>query len=336
MAAMIAVSLLIAALAATPIQPTCARFGAAERLTTLGLNTLIESSGLAISAADPNLLWTHNDSGDAPVIYAFGLDGAERGRITLEGAFADDWEALGLGPCGGKTCLVVGDIGSTRRQGSEMVLWRFVEPAAPGAGETQALTAQRLTLTFNDPPFDAEGLAVDPRNGDIFIIEKSLDQIFSVYRVAAAAWDGPSAQTVPETLWAIQLRGGIEASLVTQADIDPSGSELFIGTYGAGFRLPIKRNSDAVITSFGEPIPGPIYGDGQCEAGAYAPDGLSIWFTCEAAEAPLARANCVEQTAGETPPAEPAASCSCAGAGSAALLLWILPLGLCRRYLGRH
>ena len=34
---------------------------------------LIESSGVAVSRAYPDVLWSHNDSGDGPYVYATDL-----------------------------------------------------------------------------------------------------------------------------------------------------------------------------------------------------------------------------------------------------------------------
>jgi len=323
-------------IAGTP-QPACARFGAAQKVAELPAGNLPESSGLALSAAHPGVLWTHNDSGGSPSLFAYTLGGEALGRVDLAGAHADDWEAMAIGPCGDATCLVVGDIGSTRSEPSEMVLWRIEEPQPPGAGTVLEVTPQRLTLTFDDAPFDAEGLAVDPSTGDVLLTQKALDTRFQVFRVPAAAWAHPSGRATPELLWVVQLGGGLEASLVTQADIDPSGSELFVGTYGAGFRLPIGRDDDGIILSFGEPGPGPIYGEGQCEAGAYAPDGLSLWFTCEAEPTPLARADCVERSAPAAAELEPNApsGCGCNGGATTGLwaILWVLLARLRRRYI---
>ena len=312
-------------MAGTP-QPACARFGPAQKVVELPSGNLPESSGLALSSTHEGVLWTHNDSGGSPSFFAYTLSGDALGRVDLTGAHADDWEAMAIGPCGDATCLVVGDIGSTRPEPSERVLWRIEEPAPPGAGEVLEVTAQRLTLTFEDAPSDAEGLAVDPRSGDILLTQKALDTRFQVFRIPAAAWAIPSARVTPELLWVVQLGGGLEASLVTQADIDPSGSELFVGTYGAGFRLPIERDGDGLISSFGEPGPGPIYGEGQCEAGAYAPDGLSLWFTCEAERTPLARADCAEPNEPSGPKPNEPSSCGCSGHAPAGW--WVLLFAL--------
>src|SRR2546425_2345850 len=60
---------------------------------------LIESSGVAVSHAHPGVLWSHNDSGDGPYLYATDLTGADRGRVLVSGAENEDWEDMALGPC---------------------------------------------------------------------------------------------------------------------------------------------------------------------------------------------------------------------------------------------
>src|SRR5438876_6301733 len=60
---------------------------------------LVESSGVAVSRAYPGVLWTHNDSGDGPYLYATDLRGTDRGALLVPGAQAIDWEDMSLGPC---------------------------------------------------------------------------------------------------------------------------------------------------------------------------------------------------------------------------------------------
>jgi hypothetical protein len=76
---------------------------------------LIESSGVAVSHAYPGVLWTHNDSGDGPYLYATDLRGTDRGALLVPGAQAIDWEDMSLGPCpprvNADTCIYLADTG---------------------------------------------------------------------------------------------------------------------------------------------------------------------------------------------------------------------------------
>src|ERR1700704_1547269 len=59
---------------------------------------LVESSGVAVSHTYPGVLWTHNDSGDGPYLYATDLRGADRGALLVPGAQAIDWETCRSAP----------------------------------------------------------------------------------------------------------------------------------------------------------------------------------------------------------------------------------------------
>ena len=58
-----------------------------------------ESSGIAVSRTHRGLLWTHNDSGDGPYLYATDTTGADRGARRLPVDDPIDWEDMAEGPC---------------------------------------------------------------------------------------------------------------------------------------------------------------------------------------------------------------------------------------------
>src|SRR3954464_7281661 len=53
-----------------------------------------EASGLAPSHRMPGVLWTHNDSGGDPVLFAVNSDGSLRGRLRVDGVSNLDWEDI--------------------------------------------------------------------------------------------------------------------------------------------------------------------------------------------------------------------------------------------------
>ena len=57
-----------------------------------------ETSGLVVSAKNPDTLWTNNDSGDSARVFAISPTGALRGIYPLDGATALDWEDIAIGP----------------------------------------------------------------------------------------------------------------------------------------------------------------------------------------------------------------------------------------------
>src|SRR6187431_486358 len=53
-----------------------------------------ESSGLAASPCQPNVYWTHNDSGDDAFIFAMDSTGKDLGTFEVTNAHNDDWEDI--------------------------------------------------------------------------------------------------------------------------------------------------------------------------------------------------------------------------------------------------
>src|SRR5687767_3394126 len=77
---------------------------------------ITESSGLAASRCQPNVLWTHNDSGDGPYIYAIDPSGANLGTFKVPNAENEDWEDIaGFKDTDGRCYLFIGEIGNTEK-----------------------------------------------------------------------------------------------------------------------------------------------------------------------------------------------------------------------------
>ncbi len=65
---------------------------------------IAESSGLAVSRRTPGLLWSHNDSGSAAVLFALDTTGTVRGRVRVP-IRALDWEDVSAARCPSGNCL---------------------------------------------------------------------------------------------------------------------------------------------------------------------------------------------------------------------------------------
>jgi hypothetical protein len=120
------------------------------------------------SRSSPGAMWTHNDSGDDPVIYCIRAMGRPCGAWRLTGASAFDWEDIAWGPGPGTGYLYVGDIGDNLRVRSEIVIYRVPEPevsdvAGPGLFETAP--SEALRFTYPGAPRDAETAPSGPVPG---------------------------------------------------------------------------------------------------------------------------------------------------------------------------
>ncbi len=147
---------------------------AADRATvllTIRDPRITESSGLAASARHPGVLWTHNDSGDAPRVFAVGPDGRVLATLTLRGAVARDWEAMAAGrDPAGRPALFLADIGDNLHGAWPSVsVYRVTEPAVL---RDATVAATRYRFRYADGARDAEALLVDPKSNRLYVASK--------------------------------------------------------------------------------------------------------------------------------------------------------------------
>src|SRR3954465_5904713 len=64
---------------------------------------LRESSALAMSASRPGVLYTINDSGNEPILFALDTTGSDRGAWRVKKSTNVDWEALAIGACAARS-----------------------------------------------------------------------------------------------------------------------------------------------------------------------------------------------------------------------------------------
>ncbi|HEV3498647.1 MAG TPA: hypothetical protein VHA34_20090 [Actinomycetes bacterium] len=116
------------------------------------------------------MLWTHNDSGDDPRLYAVGAEGRTVATLTLAGVDARDWEALAAGRDDrGQPALFVGDIGDNQGLWPDVSVYRVPEPAR--LGDT-TVPAVRYRLRYPDGAHNAEALLVNPRSNRLYVATK--------------------------------------------------------------------------------------------------------------------------------------------------------------------
>ncbi len=194
---------------------------------------LTESSGAAMSAITPGVVWTHNDSGDGPYLYATDSAGRDLGRRRVEGAHATDWEDLAAGPCvivPGR-CLYVGDIGDNRRRRRHVVVYRLREPPPPRAPSDTLGTAPLLDsigLRYPGRPHNAEALAVTG-DGTLFLITKDVRGPPRLFRGDVR---NAGAREELAALGALAMAGSaLTGRLATGAAVSPGDSLLVVRTY---------------------------------------------------------------------------------------------------------
>jgi len=233
---------------------------------------LVESSGVAVSRAYPDVLWTHNDSGDGAYLYATDLRGTDRGALLVPGAQAIDWEDLSLGPCPvafplqprspksiASTCIYLADTGDNLEFRPFVTIYAVPEPAPPErASDTSGTTRAPavLRLRYPDGPHDVEAVYVSPRDTAVYFVSKGATRgsAIRVYRVDRRAWRTPDTTSdivVATLVQTLDIRPSSEAGrVVTAGAIRPDGRLVAIRTYteiylfysGVGGRLLPARD----------------------------------------------------------------------------------------------
>ena len=140
---------------------------------------LSELSGLVASRSQPGVLWTHNDSGDGPRLYAIDSKGTLLASYALQGVTATDWEAIAIGggPNPGQDYLYVGDIGDSSGNRQEVNILRVPEPnvqrSRPPKTDIPLADVENYPLRYPDRTRDAEALLVDPITNEVLLVHKS-------------------------------------------------------------------------------------------------------------------------------------------------------------------
>ena len=224
---------------------------------------LVESSGIAPSARVRGVLWTHNDSGDEPRLYATDSAGDDLGSVLLAGAANVDWEDLGSGPCPDHPgwCLYPADIGDNRHSRNRIVVYRLAEPEPPrGRADTlrRVPIESARALRYPDPPHDAEALAVEP-SGRILIITKELLRPALVFRVPLRHTEQrPGEVDTLELVAPLDLVPSLpRLRLVTGAGVSPDGRLMVVRTYSSlhFFRLRGDSLPEPITPNTGLTIP---------------------------------------------------------------------------------
>lgn len=86
---------------------------------------LDEASGLLVSKKYPNILWSHNDSGDKPYLYALDAQTLKLiSKIKIKKAKHVDWEDITYH----QGNIVIGDFGNNKNKRKDLTLYTIKEP----------------------------------------------------------------------------------------------------------------------------------------------------------------------------------------------------------------
>jgi len=244
-----------------------------------------EISGVVASRQHQDLLWVHNDSGDAARIYAIHTSGTLLATVELSGVNANDYEDIAIDP---QNRIYVGDIGGNAPDKlSSFEVHRFDEPLVDPTGATGTIrvSPERLTLNYPAGAHDAETLLVDPSTGDLFVLTKT-GGTSVLFRAAAPLVAGSNVTL--EQVHSLELGG----ELTTGGDISPGGDWIAVRTYGSLYAWSRAAGTSVAAAMAGPQLRWEARGEDQGEAMGFASDGLAYFTISEGDAVPIYRYAC--------------------------------------------
>lgn len=221
-----------------------------------------ESSGLARSGVHPGVLYTHNDRGGLPHVFAIDSSGT-RAVLRLATTMVD-WEDAATTPDGR---LWIGDIGDNDLVRSEISVLVVDEPDVLTGAD---LPVQTYRFAYPDGPHDAEALLVHPTDGRVLIVTKD---------VAGGRVFGAPVQLALGDVNRLQDLGPAPPN-VTGGDYSPDGSSFVLRNQGRAFFY------DQIGS---EPVVVPLPDQPQGESVTYTPDAGRILVGSEGARSAILR-----------------------------------------------
>jgi len=275
----------------------------ANQVGLIDSDTIREASGLACSSLNAELLWTHNDSGGQPVLYAIDQTGHFRGSVRLAGVKNVDWEDIASFTLDGRAWLLVADVGDNNANRRNCMLHIVPEPdpaMLSPQNEVLSAVAWSIPIHYVKGPRDCEAVSVDPKEEKVYLLSKRTHppEIFEVplrlppdHKVAPLTAVGtfthvprPSAW---DKLWPVPT--GRYRAQPTGMSFAPDGSTAAVLTYGQVLLLPRRPGQSWLTALTALPQILPLSGVQQAEGICFSQDGHALFVTGEQKSAPLVR-----------------------------------------------
>lgn len=275
-----------------------ALYGEPKLLGELDDPRIFESSGLAASRRTPGVLWTHNDSGNPPQLFAIDTQGRTLATVTVTGEGVEnvDWEDICSYQLDGQPFLLIADIGDNAARRRQCRLYILPEPQIDPTQTGRTLSAEVQTtvvIRYDGGPRNCEAVAVDtssPKTRGIYLASKTAIGPCAIlwvvlpasdYRGELAAVMGGSTMWTPGSTFAPRRIATPWVPMVTAMDISPDGRRAVLATYDRAYEY--ARNDDETwadaFSRSGRPITLPAQRQG--EAMCYGHDGRSLYVTSE-------------------------------------------------------
>ncbi len=255
-----------------------------------------EISGFAASRVHPGILWTHNDSGGTPTLYAIDSHAARRAKVEITNVSNFDWEDMAAFRYRDRDWLLIADTGDNGGIRRQMQLHIVPEPTELADGVTEAV--RTIEFAWPDGARDCEAVGVDATSRSILLVSKKRVPP-ELYRISLDA-DSSAGPVVAERIGLIRFVNqpslqdlqrnpvyGRYRAQISGMDISSDGRRMVVLNYLSALIYLRGENeswSDAVRH---RPIPAPFPWVTQAEAVAFSPSGDTLWIGSEILPAPL-------------------------------------------------
>lgn len=191
---------------------------------------LNELSGIIGSFKNPDMFWTHNDSGDSARIFLIDSKARLRTVVSLQGIDAVDTEDIARYEQNGKSFLVLADIGDNRGVRKDIQLYVFEEPKYVEGKNVLVIPRAQIKcirLNYADNARDAEALFIDPLDLKGYLISKR------ELRVGVYPFDVKDAKDGDAQV--LHRMTSLPMTFITAADISKDGKRVLLKNLGQVF-----------------------------------------------------------------------------------------------------
>ncbi|MEZ5346408.1 MAG: hypothetical protein R2681_12735 [Pyrinomonadaceae bacterium] len=255
-------------------------------------NEITESSGITQSRCSKNVFWTHNDSGNAGLIFALNEKGEKLSTWKVSGAKSVDWEDIASARDENGNCLLfIGDIGNNARTRGELTIYKIREPKVAdsdrSSGESNPkITEKAIAISVSYPDFrhNAETLLVHPKTLDLYILTKRISGASGVYKLSVNELKEKNVMQKIADFSVPALPNG----LLTGGEISSDGRRVILCDYYNGYEIELPKNAlnfDDIWKA--EPSIIELGKREQGEAICYSLDMNSVFATSEKKNSPF-------------------------------------------------
>jgi hypothetical protein len=282
---------------------------AVTTISSFGPPDLLENSALVSSRSQPGVLFTINDSGNEPVLFALDTTGAFRGRWKIREATNRDWEAASRGPCtrwtaadsvrASQSCLFIGDVGDNEAQKASLTVYQLAEPSVSGSAGDGMLPSHALHFRYPDGAHDVEAMYVGPQGTIYLITKRKLKDSAGKLRRALVFSIAPTAWRQRDTAVATLLDslpivvGTSFGRQITDASLSHDARFLAVRTYGQVFTFATDTVTGRVRNDVAPAVCNIRQAEGEPGEGVtWLRDRRELLLSREGENAPMVRMTC--------------------------------------------